>query len=149
MKPSKKLIGVSIIAIVFIAVVLLNISTQNACKKGIEKNWGFTLPRECEEIFCAAQRDNLFGDGFGYHIFSIEDKNVEADIDTIPIENLSVEDKKEIEEAVKQLKIPNDKLPQGTDSYHLQVSNAGSAEDKLFILLNKEKDVFYVIESYY
>ncbi len=114
----------------------------------LEANWDFALPKDARytEVYEAHAESGWMGDGVRYHVFSYESEEpmmrLLADGHLLPAESSTPADV-----LLDELSVPAEERPAYdacTIRYRKEADN-----DTLYLLLDRERNRLYIVESFY
>ncbi len=107
----------------------------------IKANWGFSLPRSCQYTLVNEKDsgESFHGDGIRYHVFSYEK---EDGLDDFAWEDEDYSDK--INDFLAQINVADEIDYSNCRSYYARQED----NSEIIILLDQDKKLIYVIESF-
>ena len=140
MKVKKILILAICLCLVFVLVF-----HERSYTVTLEKNWQLDFSGKYKTIYAHEEdnNENIFGEGFIYHILEIDD----AILDKAPwvdFESDNFKHEKQIEEVIKSLEIEDDNLLSSIEQYYYQEDG----RDYLLLLLDIDEGKLYILENF-
>lgn len=144
----KKIIGLLLLATVFMLAVYLYMSGQDmSYNTALKANWGITLPYGGEEIYIKKIPEESFnGDGERYRVFRYDEEPV-FDKELIWSDTTSKEQR--LLEIVDNMN-PDCKPDLDSESNrYFYMTGDRDARDKLWLIYDEENIMLYVVEDFY
>lgn len=139
---NKKII-LSVTALIITALFFCFLSNSRQYDTILKKNWDITIPASCKIVYKKDEGENIFGDGYRYHVLSYNEVLSEIQWKT---EALNMErGSPSVKDILEGLNVPDNERPASVDKYYMKKKND---MDVVYLLMNEEDRKIYICESF-